>query len=162
MRLKFSLDPRKQIKGLDLLFRLWVFSADGLQITSAILDFLHRRTSNLQVARASAFGIDLIYGNVKLDALKRHGLVREESLRKAFRCLDKDGSQYITKDELDIALKERGMEDDACIEKLISKVDTDNDGKINYEEFCAMMDNGSLQPQGKCKLLPQRQLCFVR
>ncbi|KFK32813.1 hypothetical protein AALP_AA6G291000 [Arabis alpina] len=94
--------------------------------------------------------------------IQRHGLVREESLRKAFRCLDKDGSQYITKDELDIALKERGMEDDACIEKLISKVDTDNDGKINYEEFCAMMDNGSLQPQGKCKLLPQRQLCFVR
>ncbi|KFK30978.1 hypothetical protein AALP_AA6G052800 [Arabis alpina] len=80
--------------------------------------------------------------------IQRHGLVREESLRKAFRCLDKDGSQYITKDELDIALKERGMEDDACIEKLISEVDTDNDGKINYEEFCAMMENGSLQPQG--------------
>ncbi|KFK23811.1 hypothetical protein AALP_AAs66263U000100, partial [Arabis alpina] len=55
---------------------------------------------------------------------------------------------YITKDELDIAIKERGMEDDACMEKLILKVDTDNDGKINYEEFCAMMDNGSLQPQG--------------
>ncbi|KFK30981.1 hypothetical protein AALP_AA6G053300 [Arabis alpina] len=71
--------------------------------------------------------------------MQRHGLVREENLRKAFRHLDKDNSGHITKEELEIALKEHGMGDEACLEKIISEVDKDNDGKIDYEEFCAMM-----------------------
>ncbi|CAN6867760.1 unnamed protein product [Brassica oleracea] len=71
--------------------------------------------------------------------MHRHRLERDEHLHKAFLHFDKDNSGYITKDELDIAMKEHGMGDEACVKEIISEVDKDNDGRINYEEFCAMM-----------------------
>lgn len=70
-------------------------------------------------------------------------------------------------------MKEHGMGDEACAKEIISEVDKDNvsitlyifplipvltsnlvlnlvmnssqDGRINYEEFCAMMRSGNLQ-----------------
>lgn len=70
-------------------------------------------------------------------------------------------------------MKEHGMGDEACVKEIISEVDKDNvsitlyifplipvltsnlvlnlvmnssqDGRINYEEFCAMMRSGNLQ-----------------
>lgn len=77
--------------------------------------------------------------------------------------------RYITTDELEAALKEYGMGDDATIKEVLSDVDSDNvsqnknlvlprkldfvhnvllllqDGRINYEEFCAMMRSGNPQ-----------------
>lgn len=84
--------------------------------------------------------------------------------------------RYITTDELEAALKEYGMGDDATIKEVLSDVDSDNvswnknllfiilllsrkldfdhnvllllqDGRINYEEFCAMMRSGNPQQQ---------------
>ncbi|KAK3039701.1 hypothetical protein RJ639_027042 [Escallonia herrerae] len=78
--------------------------------------------------------------------MHRHKLERDEHLYKAFLYFDKDNSGFITRDELEIAMKEGGMEDDATIKEIISEVDTDNDGKIDYEEFCAMMRSGMQQP----------------
>lgn len=79
-------------------------------------------------------------------------------------------NRYITIDELEAALKEYGMGDDATIKEILSDVDADNvkrkekallqfcfvsltsnfsfllqDGRINYEEFCAMMRSGNPQ-----------------
>ncbi|KAK3012022.1 hypothetical protein RJ639_011353 [Escallonia herrerae] len=78
--------------------------------------------------------------------MHRHKLERDEHLYKAFLYFDKDNSGFITRDELEIAMKEGGMGDDATIKEIISEVDTDNDGTINYEEFCAMMRSGVQQP----------------
>ncbi|KAF2285756.1 hypothetical protein GH714_007651 [Hevea brasiliensis] len=50
---------------------------------------------------------------------------------------------FITTDELETAMKDFGMGDDATIKEIISEVDTDNDGRINYEEFCTMMRTGN-------------------
>ncbi|KAK8954293.1 Calcium-dependent protein kinase isoform 2 [Platanthera zijinensis] len=80
--------------------------------------------------------------------MHRHKLEREENLFSAFQYFDKDNSGFITKDELETALEEHGMGDAATIKEIISEVDTDNDGRINYEEFCAMMRSG-LQPPSK-------------
>ncbi|MBA0840116.1 hypothetical protein Goarm_002718, partial [Gossypium armourianum] len=55
--------------------------------------------------------------------------------------------RYITKDELETAMKEYGMGDEASIRAVISEVDTDNDGRINYEEFCTMMRGGTQQTE---------------
>ncbi|OVA15943.1 Protein kinase domain [Macleaya cordata] len=75
--------------------------------------------------------------------MHRHRLDKEENLYKAFRYFDKDGSGFITRDELKQAMTEYGMGDEATIDEVINDVDTDKDGKINYEEFVAMMRKGS-------------------
>ncbi|GKV38815.1 hypothetical protein SLEP1_g46684 [Rubroshorea leprosula] len=75
--------------------------------------------------------------------MHRHRLERDEHLYKAFQHFDKDNSGFITMDELEGAMKEYGMGDDATIKQIISEVDTDNDGKINYDEFCTMMRSGN-------------------
>ncbi|KAI4316988.1 hypothetical protein L6164_024905 [Bauhinia variegata] len=71
--------------------------------------------------------------------MHRHRLEREENLYKAFQYFDKDNSGFITRDEIRQAMTEYGMGDEATIDEVINDVDTDRDGRINYEEFKAMM-----------------------
>ncbi|KAK3035970.1 hypothetical protein RJ639_031143 [Escallonia herrerae] len=79
---------------------------------------------------------------------------REEHLYTAFQYFDKDHSgplwrtviRYITMEELEQALREFGMDDGRDIKEIISEVDSDNDGRINYDEFVAMMRKGN--PEG--------------
>ncbi|CAO2842545.1 unnamed protein product [Amaranthus hypochondriacus] len=77
--------------------------------------------------------------------MNRHRLETDENLSKAFRYFDKDNSGYITTDELESAMMEYGIADESSIKEILSEVDTDNDGRINYEEFCAMMRSGTTQ-----------------
>jgi calcium-dependent protein kinase len=58
--------------------------------------------------------------------MHRHRLESNENVYKAFQHFDKDGSGYITTDELEAALKEYGMGDDATIKEILSDVDADN------------------------------------
>ncbi|KAG6520315.1 hypothetical protein ZIOFF_017363 [Zingiber officinale] len=66
---------------------------------------------------------------------------REEHLYTAFH--------YITKEELEQALKEKDLYDGEEIKEIISEADVDNDGRINYEEFAAMMRKGNPEPLPK-------------
>ncbi|MCO5600236.1 hypothetical protein L7F22_054346 [Adiantum nelumboides] len=68
---------------------------------------------------------------------------REDHLYSAFQYFDKDNSGYITMEELEQALTKHGMGDPEAIKDIIAEVDTDHDGKINYEEFVAMMRKSS-------------------
>ncbi|KAI3994004.1 hypothetical protein MKX01_003017 [Papaver californicum] len=68
---------------------------------------------------------------------------REEHLYTAFQYFDKDHSGYITTEELEQALREFGMHDGRDIKEILSEVDGDNDGRINYDEFVAMMRKGN-------------------
>ncbi|CAI9771782.1 unnamed protein product [Fraxinus pennsylvanica] len=68
---------------------------------------------------------------------------KEDHLFKAFEYFDKDKSGYITVEELEHALKEYNMGDAKTIKEIIAEVDTDHDGKINYDEFVAMMRKGN-------------------
>ncbi|KAK7396788.1 hypothetical protein VNO78_17947 [Psophocarpus tetragonolobus] len=67
---------------------------------------------------------------------------REDHLVAAFSYFDRNGSGYFTKDELQKAFEEFGMED-VCLEEMIQEVDQNNDGRIDYNEFVAMMQRGS-------------------
>ncbi|CAN8270862.1 unnamed protein product [Cochlearia groenlandica] len=69
-------------------------------------------------------------------------LDREEHLVAAFQYFDKDGSGYITIDELQQSCVEHGMTD-LFLEDIIKEVDQDNDGRIDYGEFVAMMQKGN-------------------
>ncbi|KAL3738242.1 hypothetical protein ACJRO7_019723 [Eucalyptus globulus] len=68
---------------------------------------------------------------------------REDHLYKAFEYFDKDKSGYITMEELEHALKKYNMGDEKTIKEIIAEVDTDHDGRINYDEFVAMMRKGN-------------------
>lgn len=68
---------------------------------------------------------------------------REDHLYKAFEYFDKDKSGYITMEELEHALKNYNMGDQKTIREIIAEVDTDNDGRINYDEFVTMMRKGN-------------------
>ncbi|PIN07675.1 Ca2+/calmodulin-dependent protein kinase, EF-Hand protein superfamily [Handroanthus impetiginosus] len=76
--------------------------------------------------------------------MHRHRLDKEEHLYKAFQYFDKDNSGFITRDELRHAMTQYGMGDEATIDEVLNDVDTDKDGKINYEEFVAMMKKGTV------------------
>uniref|UniRef100_R7WB26 non-specific serine/threonine protein kinase n=1 Tax=Aegilops tauschii TaxID=37682 RepID=R7WB26_AEGTA len=70
-------------------------------------------------------------------------LEREEHLVAAFSYFDKDGSGYITVDELQQACQEHNMPD-AFLDDVIKEADQDNDGRIDYGEFVAMMTKGNM------------------
>ncbi|KAK6934456.1 Protein kinase domain [Dillenia turbinata] len=77
--------------------------------------------------------------------MHRHRLERDENLYKAFQYFDKDNSGFITRDELETAMRQHGIGDEDTIKEIISEVDNDHDGRINYVEFCTMMRSGTQQ-----------------
>ncbi|GAB4857179.1 Calcium-dependent protein kinase 25 [Ancistrocladus abbreviatus] len=83
------------------------------------------------------------YGEFIAAMLHLNRLDREDHLLAAFSYFDKDGSGYITAEKLEEACQEFGMED-IHLEEIIKEVDQDNDGRIDYDEFVAMMQRGSM------------------
>ncbi|CAN0879295.1 Calcium-dependent protein kinase 2 [Linum grandiflorum] len=67
---------------------------------------------------------------------------REDRLLTTFSYFDKDGSGYITIDELQQACNEFGMKA-VELEEMIREVDKDNDGRIDYNEFVEMMQTSN-------------------
>ncbi|KAK6946907.1 Protein kinase domain, partial [Dillenia turbinata] len=77
--------------------------------------------------------------------MHRHKLERDENLYKTFQYFDKDDSGFITRDELETVMRQHGIGDEDTIKEIISEVDIDHDGRINYVEFCSMMRSGTKQ-----------------
>ena len=76
--------------------------------------------------------------------LQKVNYYRNERLLEAFLNFDKNRSGTISKDELMIALKnenQNSKELEKEVEKLIKAVDKNGDGKIDYNEFLALMQN---------------------
>uniref|UniRef100_A0A8R1DF00 EF-hand domain-containing protein n=1 Tax=Caenorhabditis japonica TaxID=281687 RepID=A0A8R1DF00_CAEJA len=62
------------------------------------------------------------------------------SLKAVFEELDVDGDGYITRSELRTAFQRMGHSlSDQDIKAIYRHVDANNDGKINFQEFCEMM-----------------------
>jgi calcium-dependent protein kinase len=83
------------------------------------------------------------YGEFIAATLHLNKVEREDHLFAAFQYFDKDGSGYITADELQLACEEFGL-GDVKLEDMIGEVDQDNDGRIDYNEFVAMMQKPTL------------------
>ncbi|KAL6567691.1 hypothetical protein OROGR_001359 [Orobanche gracilis] len=71
-----------------------------------------------------------------------HRVDDEEKLYEAFRRFDKNKCGYITRYELTQAMAQYGIGDETIIDEVLADVDANNDGKINCDEFVAMMRNG--------------------
>ncbi|KAF3321101.1 calcium-dependent protein kinase 26 [Carex littledalei] len=69
-------------------------------------------------------------------------LEQEHHLVTAFSFFDKDGNGFITRDELELAFDGYNME---LLEDIFEVVDQNNDGRIDYSEFVAMMKNSAVQ-----------------
>ncbi|KAK7244764.1 hypothetical protein RIF29_39590 [Crotalaria pallida] len=82
------------------------------------------------------------YGEFLAATLHLNKVDREDHLVAAFSYFDKDGSGYITQDELQQACEEFGLED-VRLEEMIREADQNNDGRIDYNEFVAMMQRGN-------------------
>ncbi|XP_059433868.1 calcium-dependent protein kinase 26-like isoform X1 [Corylus avellana] len=86
------------------------------------------------------------YGEFIAATINLNKLECEENLIAAFQYFDKDGNGYITVDELQQACPEHNMTVAYLehIEDIIRDVDQDNDGRINYGEFVALMRKGNV------------------
>ncbi|TYH57505.1 hypothetical protein ES332_D08G094000v1 [Gossypium tomentosum] len=86
-------------------------------------------------------GFSGLAGSESLDSAKsplRHLFRTVGSYVRFSAVPDKDGSGYITVDELQQACAEHNMTD-VLLEDIIREVDQDNDGRIDYGEFVAMV-----------------------
>ncbi|KAM7264612.1 hypothetical protein ACFE04_002295 [Oxalis oulophora] len=147
----------EEIAGLKEMFKMIDADNSG-QITFDELKVgLKRAGANLKESEIydlmQAADVDnsgtIDYGEFIAATLHLNKIEREDHLFAAFSYFDKDGSGYITADELQQACEEFGVED-VRLEEMIQEVDQDNDGRIDYNEFVAMMHKGSFMgPIGK-------------
>uniref|UniRef100_A0A7S3JCL8 Calcium-dependent protein kinase 1 n=1 Tax=Euplotes harpa TaxID=151035 RepID=A0A7S3JCL8_9SPIT len=68
----------------------------------------------------------------------------EEKLMAAFKLFDTDGSGTISPDELKSVLGSSGKISDEVIEEVLKQADENNDGEIEFSEFCKLMSQVDL------------------
>ncbi|XP_039123875.1 calcium-dependent protein kinase 26-like [Dioscorea cayenensis subsp. rotundata] len=141
----------EEIAGLKEMFQAMDTDNSGAITFDELKEGLRKYGSNLKESEIrdlmNAADVDksgtIDYGEFIAATLHINKLEREEHLAAAFSYFDKDGSGYITVDELQQACKEQNMED-LSLEDIIKEVDQDNDGCIDYGEFVAMMRKGNV------------------
>ncbi|XP_072954861.1 calcium-dependent protein kinase 2 isoform X2 [Typha angustifolia] len=147
----------EEIKGLKEMFKSMDTDNSGTITLDELKQGLSKQGTKLTEAEvkqlmeaADADGNGTIdYDEFITATVHMNRMDREEHLYTAFQYFDKDNSGYITKEELEQALKEKGMYDGREIKDIISEADADNDGRINYSEFAAMMRKGNPDPNPK-------------
>ncbi|KAJ1404999.1 Serine/threonine-protein kinase, active site [Sesbania bispinosa] len=163
----------EEIGGLKELFKMIDTDSSGSITFDELKDGLKRVGSELMESEIKdlmdAADIDnsgtIDYGEFIAATVHLNKLEREENLLSAFSYFDKDGSGYITIDEIQQACKDFGL-DDVHIDEMIKEIDQDNiicqhsyvsvganlfingrfmaqDGQIDYGEFAAMMRKGN-------------------
>ena len=61
-----------------------------------------------------------------------------KEMKKAFEVMDSNKDGFVTKDELKTLLKGLGEDvTDEVINEMLNIADTNGDGKVEFEEFCA-------------------------
>ncbi|XP_078150476.1 calcium-dependent protein kinase 24-like isoform X3 [Carex rostrata] len=140
----------EEIGGLKEMFKMIDTDNSGTITLDELKDGLRRVGSELMdheiQALMEAADIDkngtIEYGEFLAATLHMNKLEREENLLSAFSFFDKDGSGFISIDELAQACRQFGL-DDVHLEDIIRDVDQNNDGEIDYSEFAAMMRKGN-------------------
>ncbi|KAK6120847.1 hypothetical protein DH2020_045412 [Rehmannia glutinosa] len=118
----------------DLMDAVMVVLRDGgNSLSSTSIENAYQSSDRIPVISV-LFGLWRFIGNVFLKFCSRRRLMHQH--------FDKDGSGYITVDELQQACVEHGMTD-VLLDDIIKEVDQDNDGRIDYGEFVAMMTKGN-------------------
>lgn len=86
------------------------------------------------------------YSEFLAATMDRKSLMQRQNYWEAFRVFDLDGNGRITKKEFDQIMKDDGTREFAGavnaqeMSQMFKEADTDGDGEIDFDEFCAMMD----------------------
>ncbi|CAA7013655.1 unnamed protein product [Microthlaspi erraticum] len=97
----------------------------------------------MEVADVDGNGF-LDYGEFVAVIIHLQKIENDELFKLAFMFFDKDGSTFIELDELREALAdELGEPDVSVLNDIMREVDSDKDGRINYDEFVTMMKAGT-------------------
>ncbi|KAK3126427.1 hypothetical protein QOZ80_7AG0556450 [Eleusine coracana subsp. coracana] len=139
-----------EIAGLREMFKMLDTDNSGQITLEELKSGLKRVGANLKDSEITtlmeAADIDnsgsIDYGEFLAATLHLNKVEREDNLFAAFSYFDKDGSGYITQDELQKACEEFGIGDEH-LEDIIRDIDQDNDGRIDYNEFVTMMQKGN-------------------
>ncbi|KAF3620647.1 Calcium-dependent protein kinase 4 [Capsicum baccatum] len=140
----------EEIGGLKELFKMLDTDNSGTITFEELKEGLRRVGSELMESEIKdlmdAADIDnsgtIDYGEFIAATVHLNKLEREENLLSAFSYFDKDGSGYITIEELQQACQELGLSE-LNLDEIIKDIDQDNDGQIDYGEFSAMMRKGT-------------------
>ncbi|KAL4379985.1 hypothetical protein GQ457_02G024680 [Hibiscus cannabinus] len=141
----------EEIAGLKEMFKMIDADNSGHITLEELKNGLEKVGSNLKDSEINglmqAADIDnsgtIDYSEFIAAMLHINKIQKEDHLFAAFNYFDKDGSGYITADELQQACEQFGLHD-VHLEDLICEVDQDNDGRIDYSEFVAMMQDTGL------------------
>ncbi|KAI5075389.1 hypothetical protein GOP47_0009937 [Adiantum capillus-veneris] len=140
----------EEIAGLKEMFKMIDEDNSGTITFDELKTGLRRLGSSLMDAEIQALmeaaDVDnngtIDYGEFIAATLNLNKIEREENIFAAFSYFDKDSSGYITVDEIQQACIEYNL-GDVRIDEMIKEADQDNDGRIDYNEFVAMMRKGN-------------------
>ncbi|XP_057425494.1 calcium-dependent protein kinase 11-like [Lotus japonicus] len=150
----------EEIGGLKELFKMIDADNSGTITFEELKNGLESVGSNLMESEIKslmeAADIDnsgtIDYGEFLAATMHLNKMEREENLIAAFAYFDKDGSGYITIDELQQASKDFGL-GEVHLDEMIKEIDQDNDGRIDYGEFVAMMKQGDADAVGRSRTM---------
>eukprot|EP00897_Mesotaenium_endlicherianum_P006817 jgi/Mesen1/6163/ME000316S05215 len=91
---------------------------------------------------------EIEYGEFLAGTLHLSKIEKQETLLKTFTYFDKDGSGYITREELEHACADLGLAN-MSTQEMIREADADHDGMIDYAEFVAMMRKNNNNAGGR-------------
>ncbi|CAN1290211.1 Calcium-dependent protein kinase 17 [Linum perenne] len=157
VRKMLNSDPKQRLSASQVLNHPWIKEdgeAPDVPLDNAVLgrlkQFKAMNKFKKVALRADADGNGTIdYDEFITATMHLNRMDREEHLYTAFQHFDKDNSGFITTEELQQALREFGINDDKELKDILAEVDSDNDGRINYDEFVAMMRKGNPEANPK-------------
>ncbi len=79
------------------------------------------------------------YSEFVVASMNEKNLLTNEKLKAAFKMFDKDGSGFISSDEIKQVLGFGKSLPEEEVNKIIAEIDENQDGEISFEEFAKMM-----------------------
>jgi len=146
--------PAHELKGLREMFRAMDADNNGTITVEEMRKALQDKGAKLgneEVRRVMESMVEVSHGDAKIDydefiaaTLHASKVNRDDLLLKAFQHFDKDGSGCISQEELKEALAHLGED----VASVMREIDVNNDGRIDYEEFCTMMCEAERRKEG--------------
>jgi len=141
-----NMPPNEEIRNINSTFRMIDENGDGRITKKELIRGMKLYNPSIENPEEE---VDKIFASIDTDnngyleyeeftrvLINKKNLMTEEILRFSFNFFDKDGNGEITEAELEEIFGHRNSDK---LVKLVEEVDIDNNGRITFEEFKAMM-----------------------